>query len=134
MRPNSLRMSFRYVRDGPFGFFSEDANIDLSSPAICTGAGAHPLDPRCAGTAFNKDVVGQLNGNLLYHVTNHLLFFFSSSYDVREARFPGVRGAFKILSQCECWTATVSLKKNTNPAKTSFGFDFNLLELKKKRR
>jgi hypothetical protein len=53
----------------------------------------------------------------------------NATYDVRDARFPGYGGALKLLSQCECWTVTLSLRRNINPAKTSFNFDFNLLGL-----
>lgn len=34
-----------------------------------------------------------------------------------------------ILSPCECWTVTFSVNKTTNPSKTSFVFEFNLLGL-----
>jgi hypothetical protein len=127
MRPSSLSLNFNFIRKGlPNGFLAEDANIDLNLPADCS---RHPLDPRCPGTAFDKNVVGALGGSLFYRVTDHLLFFMSSSYDARDSSFPGYRGAIKILSQCECWTLTFSLKRNINPAKTSFNFNFNLLGL-----
>jgi len=44
-------------------------------------------------------------------------------------RYAGFRTAVKVLSGCECWSFTLSLKKEINPAKTSFNFDFNLLGL-----
>ncbi len=43
--------------------------------------------------------------------------------------YAGFRTAVKVLSGCECWSFTLSLKKEINPAKTSFNFDFNLLGL-----
>jgi hypothetical protein len=123
-RPNSLNVSYYFLRRGENGFLAEDANIDLDAPPVC---GLHRLDPRCDG--FDKNVVGQLAGNVFYHVTDHLLLFMNARYDVRDARFPGYGGALKLLSQCECWTVTVSLRRDVNPAKTSFSFDFNLLGL-----
>jgi LPS-assembly protein len=123
-RPNAVTFSYLFLRRGRNGFLAEDANINLDAAPNCP---LHPLDPRCDG--FNKNVVGQLGGNVFYHVTDHLLFFMNATYDVRDSRFPGYGGALKLLSQCECWTATVSLRRNINPAKTSFNFDFNLLGL-----
>ena len=102
------------------------ANIDLDAPANCV---RHPLDPRCPGTGFDKNTVGNLSGNLLYHLTDHVLFNFSSTYDVRDTRFIGFRAITKLLSFCECWTATFGVKHDVNPAKTSFSFDFSLLGL-----
>jgi len=119
-----MSMSYSFLRRGPNAFLSEDANINLDAPPDCVN---HPLDPLCQG--FDKNVVGQVGGNLLYHVTDHLLFFLNASYDVRDRRFPGYRAAVKILSQCECWSLTFSLRHGVNPAKTSFNFDFNLLGL-----
>lgn len=126
IRPNALSLGYNFIRRGPNAFLAEDANINLNAPPDCVN---HPLDPRCPGTAFDRNVVGNIAWNVLYHVTDHILSFYSSSYDVRDSRFPGYRGAIKILSQCECWTVTLSLKRDINPARTSFSFDFNLLGL-----
>jgi hypothetical protein len=124
VRANSINFAYYFLRRGRNGFLAEDANIDLDAPPDCP---RHPLDPRCDG--FKKNVVGQLAGSLFYHVTDHLLYYMHATYDVRDARFPGYGGAVKLLSQCECWTVTFSLRRNVNPAKTSFNFDFNLLGL-----
>lgn len=126
IRPNSFGLSYQFLRKGPNGFLAEDANIDLSAPADCT---RHPLDPRCPGTAFDKNIVGNLSGNLLYHATDNILLFLNSTYDVRDSRFIGFRAATKLLSSCECWSLTFSLRHDINPAKTGFNFDFNLLGL-----
>jgi len=126
MQPNSLNLGYRFMRKGPNAFLSEDANIDSTVAADCS---KHPLDPRCPGTAFDKNVIGALGGKVLYHLTDHLLFFLNSSYNVRDSKFAGSRAAIKILSPCECWTVTLSLHRSTNPSKTSFHFDLNLLGL-----
>ena len=124
--PNSITMSYHYLRRGPNSFLADDANIDLDAPANCA---VHSLDPRCPGTGFDKNTVGNVGGNLLYHVTDNLLFSFNSTYDARDSRFIGFRVIGKFLSFCECWTVTLGLKRDINPAKTSFNFDFSLLGL-----
>jgi LPS-assembly protein len=125
-QPNSLGLSYVYLRRGPNSFLADDANIDLDAPANCA---LHPLDPRCPGTGFDKNTVGNLGANLLYHATDNLLFNFNSTYDARDSRFLGFRVITKFLSFCECWTATFSVRQDINPKKTSFGFDFSLLGL-----
>ena len=136
-RPNGLSLGYQFLRRGPKdivdgvpvhgnSFLADDANIDLDAPANCV---SHPLDPRCPGTGFDKNTVGNLNGSLLYHLTDNLLFNLSSTYNVRDNQFIGFRAITKLLSFCECWTATFSVSHNVNPAKTSFSFDFSLLGL-----
>jgi LPS-assembly protein len=125
-RPNTLGFAYHYLRRGPNSFLADDANINLDAAADCT---LHPLDPRCPGTGFDRNTVGNINANLLYHVHDNVLFNFSSTYDVRDSRFIGFRATTKLLSFCECWTLTFAVKHDVNPAKTSFGFDFTLLGL-----
>lgn len=125
-RPNSLGLSYHYLRRGPNSFLADDANIDLDKPANCL---AHPLDPRCPGTAFDRNTVGNIGANMLYHLTDNLLVNFNTTYDSRDSRFIGFRVATKFLSFCECWTATLGVKRDVNPAKTSVNFDFSLLGL-----
>jgi hypothetical protein len=125
-RPNSLGLSYHYLRRGPNSFLADDANIDLDAPADCFG---HPLDPRCPGTGFDRNTVGNIGASMLYHLHDNLLVHFSSTYDARDSRFIGFRVITKFLSFCECWTATFSVKQDVNPDKTSFGFEFTLLGL-----
>jgi hypothetical protein len=122
-RPNSLSLSYQFLRRGPNGLLAENANIDLDIPPTCP----NPSDPRCTG--FNKDVVGQISGNLIYHLHDQIMVFLAATYDVRDNRFPGYHTAVKFLSGCECWTVTLSLKHEINPAKNSFNFNFNPLGL-----
>ena len=125
-RPNAVSVGYQFLRRGPNSFLADDANINLDAPENCA---LHPLDPRCPGTGFNKDTVGNLGGNLLYHLTDNLLLNLSSTYDVRDTRFIGFRASTKFLSFCECWTATLAVNHSVNPAKTSFSFNFSLLGL-----
>jgi LPS-assembly protein len=125
-RPNHVSLSYQFLRRGVNGYLAEDANIDLDAPPNCA---AHPLDPRCPGTAFNKNVVGNLNANILYRPHDQLMLSFNSTYNARDTRFVGASGAAKFLSSCECWSITFSVNHNINPAKTTFNFDFNLLGL-----
>jgi lipopolysaccharide assembly outer membrane protein LptD (OstA) len=73
--------------------------------------------------------VGQINGSLIYHLHDQVMVFLAATYNVRDNRFPGYHTAVKFLSGCECWTITLSLKHEINPAKNSFNFNFNLLGL-----
>jgi LPS-assembly protein len=125
-RPNSVGLSYHYLRRGPNSFLADDANIDLDQPADCV---AHPLDPRCPGTGFDKNTVGNIGANMLYHLTDNLLINVNSTYDARDSRFLGFRVLTKFLSFCECWTATFGVTQDVNPAKTTFSFNFSLLGL-----
>jgi LPS-assembly protein len=126
-RPNSFGISYQFLRQSPLGFLSEDANASLDEPATSGYCALHSVDPRCAG--FTKNIVGSVGTSLLYHATDNILLFLSSSYDARESRFLGVRAATKLLSSCECWSLTFRVAQDINPAKTSFNFDFTLLGL-----
>ena len=121
-QPNSLSLSYHYLRRGPNSFLADDANADVDSPVDCV---INPADPRCD----KKDTVGNVGASMLYHLTDNLLFTVNSTYDARDSRFLGFRVITKFLSFCECWTATLGLKRDVNPAKTSFSFDFSLLGL-----
>jgi hypothetical protein len=126
MRPNSFSIGYVYLLNGPNGFLAEDANIDLDAPENCV---RNPADPRCLGAPNPKSILGNIVSSMLYHVTDNILVNLNSVYDVRNNTFIGVRAAVKLLSSCDCWTMTFSLKHDINPAKTSFSFDFNLLGL-----
>lgn len=122
-RPNSFSVNYHFLRRGPNSLLAENANLDLDAPPICPDR----FDPRCSG--FNKNTVGNVSGNVLYHATDRVLLFFNSTYNVRDSRFNGVRAATKIMSACECWSLTVGVKKGINPSGTSVNFDFSLLGL-----
>jgi LPS-assembly protein len=121
-RPNSVGLSYHYLRRGPNSFLADNANADIDSPVDCV---VDPGDPRCT----RKDTVGNIGASMLYHLTNNLLVNVNSTYDARDSRFLGFRVFSKFLSFCECWTATFGVKQDVNPAKTSFSFDFTLLGL-----
>lgn len=125
-RPNSLSLGYQFLRRGPNSFLADDANINLDAPVNCV---AHPLDPRCPGTGFDKNTVGNVNANLFYKLTDNLLVNFGSTYDARDSRFLGFRAVTKLLSFCECWSVTLGVNHAINPAKTSVSFDFSLLGL-----
>ena len=124
-RPNSLGVVFQFLRKSQLGFLSEDANANLDEPATPAYCAANSVDPRCAG--FSKNIIGSVGTSVIYHATDNILLFLSSSYDARESRFLGVRGATKYLSTCECWSITFRVGHDINPSKTTFNFDFNLL-------
>lgn len=128
-RPNAFGLSYAFLRRSPFfpfgrnGWLAENANLDLNEPPKCPDS----QDPRCTG--FNKNIVGNLSANMLYHATDNVLLSLNSNYDVRDSRFIGIHAATKILSKCECWSVTFGVSHSINPSTTSFNFDFNLLGL-----
>jgi len=117
-RPNSAGLSYHFLRRGPNSFLADNANAETD---FCV---TNPNNSNC-----KKNTVGNLNNNLLYHVTDNLLLNFSSTYDVRDSRFIGFRAITKFLSFCECWTVTFGVKHDVNPDKTSFSVDFSLVGL-----
>jgi LPS-assembly protein len=128
-RPNSASISYQFLRNGPNSFLADNANINLDAPANCT---RNPTDPRCPldnPQGNTKNTVGNFNASTLYRITDHLLLNFSSTYDVLDNKFIGFHASTKFLSFCECWTATLNLFHNVNPAKTGFSFNFSLLGL-----
>jgi len=125
LRPNSFSLGYAFLRKGTNGYLAEDANISLDLPADCV---AHTEDPRCP-THTNKNIVGNLSANILYHVFDNVLFSMNGTYDVINSKFIGFNTSTKFLSPCDCWTLTFRLNHNINPAKTTFHFDFNLLGL-----
>jgi hypothetical protein len=137
-RPNSASLTYQFLRKGSNSLLAENANINLDNdptPSYCSGiSGSHHTndqndrwDPRCTG--FNKDTIGQVNGNLIYHVHDQVMVLLAASYNIRDHQFPGYHTAVKFMSRCECWSATLSWRHEINPAKNSFNFNFNLLGL-----
>ena len=117
-RPNSFALSYHFLRRGPNSFLAENANADIDLCLI------NPNDSSCT-----KNTVGNINNSLLYHVTDNLLFNFSSTYDARDNRFIGFRAITKFMSFCECWSVSFGVKHDVNPEKTSFSVNFSLLGL-----
>jgi hypothetical protein len=129
-RPNSVSLNYQIFRLGNTNaFLAEDANIDLDTPATAAYCAVHTADPRCPGNSFSKNVGGTLGTNFLYHLIDNVLLTASSTYDAINSRFIGFRTSTKLLSTCECWSVTLGLNHDINPAKTSFSFNFNLLGL-----
>jgi hypothetical protein len=126
VRANSINFGYAFVRQNPESFYAVDANIDLDAPANCV---LHPADPRCSTSALNRNVAANIGINSLYHATDNLLLFASTSIDARQSRLLSVSAATKYLSVCECWSVTLGVRHDINPAKTSFYFDFNLTGL-----
>jgi LPS-assembly protein len=126
IRGNYIGFNYAFVRQNPNAFYAEDANIDLDSPQNCA---VHTADPRCATADPNKNVASNVGASALYHLTDNILIFGTSSVDARQGRFLGFSASTKFLSFCECWSVTLGLRRNINPAKTSFNFDFNLAGL-----
>jgi LPS-assembly protein len=134
-RPNSFSIGYRYLLNGPNGFLASNANINLNAPDPVTDPSSNnnctrnPTDPRCPGAPNPKSLIGDIVVSVFYHVTDNLLLNANSVYDAINNRFIGVRAGTKLLSSCDCWSVTLGLYHNINPAKTGFNFNFNLLGL-----
>ena len=128
--PNYVGFNYAFVRQNPNAFYAEDANIDLDAPPNCA---VHTADPRCVTADPNKNVASNVGASALYHLTDNILLFGSSSVDARQGRFLGFTASTKFLSFCECWSVTLGLAHNINPAKTTFNFNFNLAGLGNKK-
>jgi LPS-assembly protein len=122
-RPNSVGLSYHFLRRGPNGFLADNANF-VGIPDC-----ASPVPSSVEDWCNNKDTVGNINANMLFHLHDNLLFTVNSTYDARESRFLGFRVLTKFLSFCECWNVTFGVKRDINPRKTSFSFDFSLVGL-----
>jgi hypothetical protein len=126
MSGNNFSVGYAFVRENPNSFYAQDANIDLDAPPNCV---LHPADPRCPGNASKKDPAANVSTSALYHATDNILLFGTTSVDAREGRFLGFSVATKFLSFCECWSVTLGVRQTINPDKTSFYFAFNLAGL-----
>jgi LPS-assembly protein len=126
-RPSSFSLNYSYLRNNPNAIFADDANVDFDRPPTASYCNLHKLDPRCSGVPYRKDVVGNLGATLFLHVTDQSLLSLNGIYSVRDNRFLGIRAATKLLSNCECWSVTLGIRRTVNPSKTTFNFDFNLL-------
>jgi hypothetical protein len=124
-RPNSFGISYHFLGQGPLDYLAEDANVNLNEPATPTYCAAHPVDPRCQG--FSQPIASNIGTNMLYHATDNILLYLSSTFDARKGNFLNFRAATKYLSTCECWSVTFRVGHDINPSKTSFHFDINLL-------
>ena len=118
--PNRIDLTYRYMRRNFLSPLGDNANL---IPTPC------PPTPNCLASQTPRDVVGSLNINLSYRLTDHLLIRFASNYDTPSNRFTSNRGTIKILSQCECWVVQFSVNQSTNPNRVGFDFQFMLLGL-----
>ncbi|MFQ5850833.1 MAG: LPS-assembly protein LptD [Candidatus Binatia bacterium] len=112
-RPNQLALNFRFIRRDFLAPLADNAN----------------LAPLPDERLIRRNVLGQLDGHVLVHLTDHLLGLYNATYSTRDARFTSYRAGIKILSACECWTVSFSVGRTANPGKTTFKFAFNLLGL-----
>lgn len=113
MHASSLDLSYRFIRRNFLAELADNANLTTLSDE----------------KLISRNILGELGIRALYHLTDHLLLLYESSYNARDARFTSNRAGIKILSQCECWTLSLAVDRKTNPDKTTFKFDLNLLGL-----
>ncbi|MBI2359508.1 MAG: LPS-assembly protein LptD [Deltaproteobacteria bacterium] len=113
MQPNRVDLSYRFIRRGFLAELAENANLTTLK------------DERL----IHRNVLSQFGARAFFHLTDHLLLSYGASFNARDGKFASNRGGIKLLSQCECWTVSFTVDRSTNPDKTSFKFDLNLLGL-----
>jgi len=106
-------LSYRFIRRDSLAELADNANLATLS------------DERL----LHRNIVGALGINTLFHLTDRVLLLYNTTYNARDGQFTSNRGGIKLLSHCECWTLSFTLKRSTNPDKTSFNFSFDLLGL-----
>ena len=116
-RPDSLSLTYRYIRENPLSQLAQYANLVTGED--CPGAGECP----------RREPLNGIEANVLFHVTDHVLLLYDGGYDGATGRMGTNRGAVKYLSKCQCWTATASVDRQINPHRTVFALKFNLLGL-----
>jgi len=113
-RPDSVSLRYRYIRENPLSPLARHADPGLA--AECAG------DPDCA----RREPLNGVETNLLFRMTDRILVLYDGSYDGAAGRMGTNRAGVKYLSECECWTVTVSVDRRINPDRTVYGVRFNL--------
>jgi LPS-assembly protein len=113
MRPNQIEIDYHFIRRHALAELAQNANLTALTPE----------------RLINQNVLGELGVQGRLHLTDHLLFVYNSNYNTRDSRFSNNRAGLKILSQCECWTLTLTANRRVNPGDTSVRLDFSLLGL-----
>ncbi len=127
VRPNSFNVSYAFLRKNlPLSIFAEDANVDQSTLQTCI---PDPTNPICPRINVNQNVAANVGVSSLYHATDNILLFATSNVDALQGRLLNFSAATKFLSFCECWSATLGVRQDINPAKTSVFFNFSLAGL-----
>ena len=116
-RPSGVSLGYRFIRANVLSPLAHHANLDLL--ADC------PADPRCVP----RDPLNGVHAGAVLRATDRVLLLYDGNYDGASGRWEGNELGFKYLSECECWTLTLSVEQRTNPDRTSIGFKFDFLGL-----
>ena len=116
-RPSSVSLGYRFVRANVLSPLAHHANLDLL--ADC------PEDPRC----IPRDPLNGVHAGAVLRATDRVLLLYDGNYDGASGRWERNELGFKYLSECECWTLTLSVEQRTKPDRTSIGFKFDFLGL-----
>ncbi|MGH7830146.1 MAG: LPS-assembly protein LptD, partial [Candidatus Binatia bacterium] len=103
MRPNYFDVSYRYIRRGFLAELADNSNLTTLTEE----------------KLINRDVLKELGVNTMYHLTDHHLISYGGTYNARDGEFASNEVGIKILSKCECWTLGFTVKRRSNPDKTS---------------
>ena len=116
-RPDSFSLRYRFIRENPLSPHAQHTDPDLV--AECAA------DPDCA----RREAMNGVETNLSLRMSERVLLLYDGSYDGAEGRMGTNRAGVKYLSECDCWTVTLSVDRQINPDRTVFGVKFNLLGL-----
>lgn len=116
-RPSSVSLGYRFIRAHVLSPLAYQPNLDLAQDC--------PEDPRC----MPRDPVNGVHAGAVLRVTDRVLLLYDGNYDGAAGRWGRNELGIKYLSECECWTLTLSVEQRINPDRTSIGFKFEFLGL-----
>ncbi len=116
-RPSSVSLGYRFIRANVLSPLARHADLDLL--ADC------PSDPRC----MPRDALNGFHAGAVLRATDRMLLLYDGNYDGAAGRWAQNELGIKYLSECRCWTLTLSVEQRTNPDRTSVGFKFDFLGL-----
>ena len=116
-RPHNVSLRYRYIRENPLAPLAQYANPGPAAECLAEGE------------CVRREPLNGVEARLLFRMTDRVVLLYDGSYDGVEGRLGTNRAGVKYLSECECWTVTVSVDRQVNPDRTVFGVKFNLLGL-----
>ena len=77
-------------------------------------------------TVLTKNLLQELNGNLVLRLTDRAGFRYITRYDVVTNAFLGSTYSLRLVSACDCWILDVGMVQKTNPTETQALVQFAL--------
>jgi lipopolysaccharide assembly outer membrane protein LptD (OstA) len=76
-----------------------------------------------------NQVLQEVDGGLVVPLADTVSVFYQSRYDALDKQFLEKTGGFRLISQCRCWIADVSVSDRINPQETEVRFQITLIGL-----